>query len=165
METEYGYHIIKVEEVLLGKTLTLKEAKDRITLILTAQKQQQGYDDWMEELKKTAFIEVNLFEEPDKNKSLVSRGSDKKKTNGEGKAKKALSAGSDSQQSALQQKWEKMYKSVEKPAQPKGDSGKYENSELESLEKKLRDIKKLRDQNRISEQEYQKRKENLLNRL
>ena len=165
VETAYGYHIIKVEEVLLGKTLSLKETKDRITLILTAQKQQQGYDEWMEELKKTAFIEINLFEESDKNKRLTLSESDKKKNNGEEKAKRRLRAGGDSRQQTLQQKWEQMYKSVEKSAEPKEDSGKYKDSALESLEGKLKDIKKLRDQNRISEREYQKRKEKLLNRL
>ncbi len=162
VETEYGYHIIKVEEVLLGKTLALKDAKDRIIQILRMQKQKQGYDDWMEELKKSAFIEVILFDESDKNKSLVSRGSYKKKPDSELKAKKKLSSGADSRQKTLQKKWEETYKSVEKS---NGGSGKYEDSELASLEEKLRQIKKLRDQNKISEKEYQKRKEKLLNRL
>ncbi len=162
VETEYGYHIIKVEEVLPGKTLALKDAKDRITQILRMQKQKQGYDDWMEELKKSAFIEVNLFDESDQNKSLVSRGSYKKKPDSTMKAKKKLSSGADSRQEMLQKKWEEMYKSVEKL---NGGSGKYEDSELESLEEKLIHIKKLRDQNKISEKEYQKRKEKILNRL
>lgn len=152
VETEYGYHIIKVEEVLPGKTLTLSDAKDRIAQILRMEKQKQGYDDWMEELKKSAFIEVSLFDESDKNKNLVSRGSYKKK----------LGSGDDSKQETLQKKWEEMYKSVEKS---NGDSGKHEDSELESLEEKLIHIGKLRDQNKISEEEYQKQKEKLLNRL
>ncbi len=162
VETEYGYHIIKVEEVLPGKTLTLKEVKDRITQILGMEQQKNGYDDWMKELKKAAFIEVNLFDAPDKNKSMVSRESDKKKPNREIKAKKKLSARVNSGQEALQKKWEEMYKSVEKP---KRGSGVYKSFKLESLEEKLKQIKKLRDQNKISEQEYRKRKEKLLNRL
>ncbi len=162
VETEYGYHIIKVEEVLPGKTLALKDAKDRIAQILRMQKQKQGYGDWMEELKKSAFIEVSLFNESDENKSLVSRGSYKKKPDSEVKAKKKLSSGADSRQETLQKKWEEMYKSVEKS---NGGSGKYEDSELDSLEKKLKYIKKLRDQKKISEKEYQKRKEKILNRL
>lgn len=152
VETEYGYHIIKVEEVLPGKTLTLDDVKDRIAQILRMEKQKQGYDDWMEELKKSAFIEVSLFDESDKNKNLVSRGSYKNK----------LGSGDDSRQETLQKKWEEMYKSVEKS---NGDSGKHEDSKLESLEEKLIHIGKLRDQNKISEEEYQKQKEKLLNRL
>ena len=93
VETEYGYHIIKVEEVFPGKTLALKDAKDRITQILGMQKQKQGYDDWMEELKKSAFIEVSLFDESDENKSLVSRGSYKKKPDSEMKGKKETEFG------------------------------------------------------------------------
>lgn len=152
VETEYGYHIIKVEEILPGKTLTLDDVKDRIAQILRMEKQKQGYDDWMEELKKSAFIEVSLFDESDKNKNLVSRGSYKNK----------LGSGDDSRQETLQKKWEEMYKSVEKS---NGDSGKHEDSKLESLEEKLIHIGKLRDQNKISEEEYQKQKEKLLNRL
>ena len=60
----------------------------------------------------------------------------------------------------LQKKWEAMYKSVEK-----SKSGAKEDSKLESLEEKLKHIKKTRDQDRISEKEYQERKEKLLNRL
>ena len=53
-----------------------------------------------------------------------------------------------------------MYKSVDK-----SKSVEKEDSKLEFLEEKLKHIKKLRDQDRVSEQEYQERKEKLLNRL
>ena len=162
VETEYGYHIIKVEEVLPGKTLTLKDAKSRIHQILTMQKQKQVYDDWINELKKSAFIEVTLFDEPAKNKSMVSRDFEIEKTNGKDKRKKKLRSKNHSRQQALQKKWEAMYKSVEKS---KENSKQDEDSEFGSLEQKLKHIKKLRNQNRISEQEYLKRKEKLLNRL
>jgi parvulin-like peptidyl-prolyl isomerase len=160
VETEYGYHIIKVEEVVSGKTLSLKGAKERVYRILAMKKQEQGYDDWMRELKKAAFIEVSLFSEPDKNKSLVAIDVEKKKTNNRLKAKKKLKSTKD--QPSLQKKWEEMYKSVEKS---KLESEANEDSEIESLEEKLKHIKKLRDQDRISEQEYQERKEKFLNRL
>ena len=162
IETQYGYHIIKVEEVLPGKTLALKDAKDRISEILSIEKQKQGYDDWMKELKKSAFIEVRLFEEPDKNKDIASRDLGKNKSGNRMKEKKAVDSGADSRQQALQEKWEEMYKSVEKS---KGGSVEKKESGLESLEEKLKHIKKLRDQNKISEQEYQEGKEKLLNRL
>ncbi|MBC8286732.1 MAG: peptidylprolyl isomerase [Nitrospinae bacterium] len=162
VETEYGYHIIKVDEILAGKTLTFKDAKVRISEILAMEKQKQGYADWMKELKKAAFIEVNLFAEPDKNASNLSKDSDEKKTGRSEKVKTDLNSGAVSRQQSLQKKWEEMYRSVEKS---KADSGRKEGSQLESLEDKLKHIKKLRDQNRISEQEYRERKEKLLNRL
>ena len=162
VKTEYGYHIIKVEEVLPGKTLTLKDVKNRIHKILFMQKQKQVYDDWIDELKNSAFIEITLFGDPAKNKSLVSKGIEKEKNNGKFNRKKKLRSKNDSGQRDLQKTWEEMYKSVEKS---KGNSKIDEDSEFGSLEQKLKHIKQLRDQNRISKQEYQKRKEKLLNRL
>ena len=162
VKTEYGYHIIKVEEVLPGKTLTLKDVKNRIHQNLTMQKQKQVYDVWMNQLKNSAFIEVTLFEDAAKNTSLVSRGIEKEKNNAKFKRKMKLRSKTDSRQRDLQKTWEEMYKSVEKS---KGNSKIDEDSEFGSLEQKLKHIKQLRDQNRISKQEYQKRKEKLLNRL
>ena len=109
-----------------------------------------------------AFIEVSLFAEPDKNKSMVSKDVEKRTTNNRIKTKKKLNSNIDSHKQNMQKKWEEMYKSVEKS---KLESEETEDSELGSLEEKLKHIMKLRDQNRISEQEYQERKEKLLNRL
>ena len=162
VETEFGYHIIKVEEVVFGKTLTLKDAKERVSAILAMKKQKRGYEDWMGELKKAAFIEVNLFAEPEKTKRMVSKNTDKRKSNKRIKSKKKMISDNGSQKQIMRKKWEEMYKSVEKS---KLKSGEKEDSELESLEEKLKHIKKLRDQDRISEQEYQERKEKLLNSL
>ena len=156
IKTEYGYHIIKVEEILAGKTLTLEESVDRITKILSAQKQKQGYKDWMSELKKSAFIEVSLFSEPGKNNSMISRNLEKEKSGVSIGETKKLSSETDIRKKNLQKKWEEMYKSVEKSKN---------NSQFNSLEEKLKLIKKLRNQNTISEDEYQHRKEKLLNHL
>ena len=156
VKTEYGYHIIKVEDILAGKTLTLEESKDRITQILSVQKQKQGYTDWMSELKKSAFIEISLFSESGKINSMISRDLETEKAGVSiGKTKK-LSSETDTRKQTLQKKWEEMYKSVEKSKK---------KSQLNSLEEKLKHIKKLRNQNTISEDEYQHRKEKLLNHL
>ena len=93
---------------------------------------------------------------------MVSKGIEKEKNNGKFNRKKKLRSKNDSGQRDLQKTWEEMYKSVEKS---KGNSKIDEDSEFGSLEQKLKHIKKLRNQNRISEQEYLKRKEKLLNRL
>ena len=165
VETEYGYHIIKVEEIVKGKTLTLKDAKERISRILAMEKQKKGYEDWMEELKKAAFIELSLFSKPDKNKNLTSinfkKGVRKRQKENRIKKQKLLKSDNDSRQQYLQKQWEEMYKSIEKPKlepENKGDSGV-------ELEDKLRHIKKLRDLGRISEELYQERKGKLLSRL
>lgn len=162
VETEYGYHIIKVEEVLKGKTLTLKDARERISQILAMEKQKQGYEEWIGELKKSAFIEVSLFADRDKNKNAISGSTNKKVESSNIKSRKKIQTESSSRQQSLQKKWEQMYKSVEKS---KENSKKYKDSGMDSLEKKLKYLKKLRDRNKISEEEYQKRKENLLNSL
>jgi peptidyl-prolyl cis-trans isomerase SurA len=114
VETEYGYHIIKVEEVVSGNTLTLKNVKERVTRVLSAKKEKQGYEAWMGELKKAAFIEVSLFAEPEKNKSMISKDIDKRNTNNRIKTKKKLILDADTRKQNMQEKWEKMYKSIEK---------------------------------------------------
>ena len=156
VKTEYGYHIIKVEKILAGKTLTLKESKDRITKLLSAQKSKEGYKNWMSELKKAAFIEVSLFSGSSKNNSMISRGLKTEKDAVSIRNKNKLSSATDKRKQTLQKKWEEMYKSVEKSKK---------TSELNSLEEKLKQIKKLRNQNTISEDEYQRRKEKLLKHL
>ncbi len=144
VETEYGYHIIKVEEVLVGETLPLKDVKNKIQFILSNEKQKSAYDEWMSELRKSAFIEISLFE----------------KANGSSK-KKRLSRNS-TKKRRIQDKWEEMYKSVEKSKQT---SRSQDGSPLQSLEQKLQRIKELRSDEKITESEYQKRKKKLLNRL
>jgi hypothetical protein len=166
--TEYGYHIIKVDEVFPGKSLSFKEVKDRIRQVLAQQKQKQVYDDWVKELKKTAFIEVTLFDDPTKNKSLGDV--ETRASNG----KRKLKSKNGSKRQVLQEKWEAMYKSVEKSkrkskqdedsALPEKSMGNSKQG-VESLEQKLKHIKKLREQGKMSEREYQKRKERLLTHL
>ena len=116
----------------------------------------------MKELKKTAFIEVSLFEDPPDNIDLVSSGIEKENNSIKTNRKSRSNPKAESHQRDLQKTWEEMYKSVEKS---KRNSNSDNDSELESLEQKLIHIKKLRDQKRISEQEYQERKERLLKRL
>jgi len=166
VETEYGYHIIKVEEVLLGGTLPLKDVKNKIKFILSNKKQKSAYDEWMSELRNAAFIEISLFEEAKKNISsnLFSSKNDRRnvsvKPNGLSK-KKRLSRNS-AKKRRMQDKWEEMYKSVEKSKQQNHSQN---GSPLQSLEQKLKRIKELRSDEKISEAEYQKRKQKLLDSL
>ncbi len=162
VETAYGYHIIKVEEILPGKTLTLKEVKEPITQILTMEKQKQVYDDWMGELRSSAFIEVTLFKEPDKNKTLVSGAIAKKTNNDELNQITESRPQTNSKKEDLQKKWIEMYKSVEKA---KKSSKTNKGTEPESMEQQLKHVEQLRRQEKISEQEYQKRKNTILQGL
>ena len=160
VETEYGYHIIKADEVFPGKTLSLGDAKERVRQILTLQKQQKVYKEWIEELKKSAFIEVSLFNESSIKKYPVTKSLDRGETKGHANLNQKVKSANDKK--TMQQKWEEMYKSVDKS---KGSSKVGAKSKKESLEDKLKYIKKLRDRNRISESEYQERKEKLLQQL
>jgi peptidyl-prolyl cis-trans isomerase SurA len=168
VETEYGYHIIKVEEVLTGGTLPLKDVKNKIQFILSNKKQKSAYDEWMGELRKSAYIEISLFEDAKRNmrSSLFSSKKDRRRDAGSvesnGLSQKKRLSRSSTEKRRMQDKWEEMYKSVEKSKQP---SRSQSDSPLQSLEQKLQRIKELRSDEKITEAEYQRRKQKLLNSL
>ena len=166
VETEFGFHIIKVDEIDPGRTLPLKDVKGKIQNILSFEKQKSAYDNWMKELKKTAFIEISLFDEPKKNISSEMNGLRKNKKIGgiNSRRKKVFQNNGDNlrkqtKKEQMEEKWVKMYKSVEKTK--KRSLGKSISS-FQTLEEKLEEIKELRSQEKISEAEYQKRKQQLL---
>jgi peptidyl-prolyl cis-trans isomerase SurA len=166
IKTEYGYHIIKVDKVLAGRTLPLKDVKDKIQFILSSKKQNSAYEEWMNELRKSAFIENTLFEKPKKYTNLFSSKNYRRLGDGSTKSndlsqKKSLST-NNTKNRRLQDKWEEMYKSVEKSKQTKKDQN---GSPFQSLEQKLQRIKELRSDEMITETEYQRRKKKLLNNL
>jgi peptidyl-prolyl cis-trans isomerase SurA len=166
VETEYGYHIIKVEEVLAGRTLPLKDVKNQIHFTLSNKKKKSAYDEWMSELRKSAFIEISLFDEVKKYTNLVSSGNGRRSNSESVKSiglsqKKSLSRNSKNNR-RMQAKWEEMYKSVEKSKQINRSQ---DDSPLKSLEQKLQRIKELRSDEQITEAEYQKRKKKLLDSL
>jgi peptidyl-prolyl cis-trans isomerase SurA len=166
VETEYGYHIIKVDKVLAGRTLPLKDVKNKIQFILSSKKQKLVYEEWMNKLRESAFIEISLFEKPKKytnlfnSKNIRRRDADSIKSNGLPQ-KKRLSR-NNAKKRQMQDKWEEMYKSVEKSKQNKSDQN---GSTFQTLEQKLRRIKELRSDKMITEAEYQRRKKKLLNSL
>ena len=168
VETEYGYHIIKVEEILAGRTLPLKDVKNKIQFILSNKKQKLAYEEWMSELRKSAFVEISLFDDTKKNisSSLFTLKSERRNNNvsvkrNSSSRKKRISRNS-AKKSRMQDKWEEMYRSVEKSKQQKPSQN---GSPLQSLEQKLQRIKELRSDEKITEAEYQKRKQKLLDSL
>ncbi len=168
VETEYGYHIIKVEEVLKGGTLPLKDVKNKIQFILSNKKQKSAYAEWMAELRKSAFIEISLFEDAKRirNSNLFTSKSKRRdneiSTNSNDSSKKKRLSRNSTKKRRMQDKWEEMYKSVEKSKQ---SSRSQSDSPLQSLEQKLQRIKELRSDEKITEAEYQKRKQKLLDSL
>jgi len=166
VETEFGFHIIKVDEVVKGRTLPLKEVKGKIQNILSFEKQKLAYDNWMKELKEAAFIEISLFDAPRKTVNSGMNGSKKpQKMGGINSKGKELSQNNEdnarkqTKKEQLQEKWVEMYKSVEKTK--KRTLGKSISS-FQTLEEKLEVIKELRSQEKITEAEYEKRQQQLL---
>jgi foldase protein PrsA len=62
VKTEYGYHIIKVEDKLAEKVANYDESKEQIKDTLVDQKIDSGYPTWLEEKKKNYDIENSLKE-------------------------------------------------------------------------------------------------------
>jgi len=160
VETEYGYHIIKAEEIQKGRTLPFKEVENKIKSILVNRKRKSAYKNWMSELRESAFIEISLFEDS-KNK-LSSKISNSKTKHKDGFGSMDSKAFNKKKKQEMQDTWKEMYKSVEKSKDRKADKI---SSHLGKIEQNLREIKKLRYQEKISEAEYQKRKQEILEEL
>lgn len=160
VETKYGYHIIKVEEIQKGWTRPFKEVKDKIKDILSVSKQESTYKAWMSELRESAFIEKTLFEEPKKvlSSKLFGLKTNHKNSSGSSYSK----VFNKKTKLKVQDKWKEMYKSVEKLKDQKNDKI---NSRPSKIEQNLREIKKLRYQDKISADEYKRRKQKLLDKF
>ena len=110
VETEYGYHIIRAEKIQKGGTLPFSEVKTEIKNTLMKRKQKSAYEDWMSELRKSAFIEISLFKESKKQSS--SKGFNQKpNTKNDSVYSKAFLK---KKKQKIQDTWREMYKSVEK---------------------------------------------------
>lgn len=58
VETQFGYHIIKLAEKKEAETVPFEEAKERIEQFLTQQKVQQGVGNYVEELREKGKVEI-----------------------------------------------------------------------------------------------------------
>jgi peptidyl-prolyl cis-trans isomerase C len=58
VQTEFGYHIIKVTDHKAGRTVPFEEAKPQITQYLTGQRKQQHADAFIDTLKKKSKIDI-----------------------------------------------------------------------------------------------------------
>ena len=114
----------------------------------------------MRELRESAFIEISLFE--DSKKKLSSKIFDSKTNHKDGSGSVDSNAFNKKKKQEMQGKWKEMYKSVEKSKDQKTDKI---NSHSGKIEQSLRKLKKLRYQEKISEAEYKKRKQKILEEL
>jgi len=160
VETKYGYHIIKVEKIQKGRTLPFKEVEIKVKNILVRGKQKSAFNNWMTELRESAFIEKSLFEES--KKKLSSKTLSHKTNHKDGSGSAHSKAFNKKKKQKTQDKWKEMYKSVEKSKGRKADKI---NSHPDAIEQNLREIKKLRYEEKISEVEYKKRKQKILEEL
>jgi len=59
VKTKFGYHIIKVTDRKLGKPLEFEKVKNFVLQRLSAEKQKEVFDSYMENLKKSYKSEIN----------------------------------------------------------------------------------------------------------
>lgn len=59
VKTDYGYHIFRVEEKRPAARLSQKEAEQEIRRILETRKQEEAYQEWLQDLRSRASIQVD----------------------------------------------------------------------------------------------------------
>lgn len=174
IRTQYGLHIIKVDKITPEGLKSISEVKDAIESRFTREAQKKHYDAWMARLRESAFIEISLFEDSDRKKRkrrVKLEPTQTARLPKNTKRRKSSWISEENREYMEKISREKRAVAVQKKAQV--ETGGFEKksvseagaSELSTLEKKLRYIKKLRNENKISEQEYQRRKKRLLDTL
>lgn len=58
VKTQFGYHIIKLEEISPERQKTVEEAKVEIEFILLPEKQQQAFTRWLSSLRDEANVQI-----------------------------------------------------------------------------------------------------------
>ncbi len=73
VKTQFGYHVIKTTGKKEGKVVELEKVKDLLTQKVTAEKQKEAFDSYIEDLKKSY--------KPEKNKEAIANlwGADREK--------------------------------------------------------------------------------------
>ena len=160
VRTAYGFHIIKCDEVIPGKTKAFDEVKEEIRARLSLEKQNNAYKDWIGDLREKAFIEVSLFE---KQHPSTTTAGEKEKPQTARLPKDDFSSKARLGERTVKSRPKKNFRrsSVRQPTL----SSESEPFDPQAIEKRLKHFKRLRDNNKISESEYQKKKKELLHKL
>jgi peptidyl-prolyl cis-trans isomerase SurA len=139
-QTENGIHIIRCDDIISGYFKSYKDVKAEIKGLLDFEKRGESYIAWMKELRETAFIEVKLFEKTIERQSVNKDNEkivDKVRSN----------------------KYAKKISARLKPKPARLDINQ------KSIEAKLRYLKKLRNNGKISNQKYLEKKKILLRKF
>jgi parvulin-like peptidyl-prolyl isomerase len=150
VETPYGLHIIKVDKVIPGQTLPLDKVQDAIKTRFFDEKMKAEYKAYVSQLRKNAFIESKM------SPPVQSAVTDSRKP----ATGKTLRPSLDR---------EDVFADIPSPQKNKNSSRQLsqerEFSRFQTFEEELRYYKQLRNNNKISEGEYQKKKRKLLSRF
>jgi len=164
IRSPYGLHIIKVNQISQGRTLPLEDVRKQIINAQRVKRFKKAFNSYIAGLKKNAFIENYLklaMKGPSEDSKVVrkntkSRSGEKQKFTNilpplkrNSAVKKTPSDPQVSDPSFLAENTKNME----------------EASGLMALEKRLRDLKKMREGDIISEEDYQKRKRKILEGL
>lgn len=164
VRSPYGLHIIKVNQISPGRTIGLEDVRSQIVNAQRLKRFEKAFDDYVAKLKKNAFIE-NYLQLATKSAPIDSKPIRKNSNRRQGEKYKIsnilpplkLNSGLKKAPSDPQVPESSVLagnkKSVEEP------------SDLMALEKRLREIKKMRVGNIISEEEYQQQKRKILEAL
>ena len=134
-QTENGIHIIRCDDIKPGYFKGYKDVKPEIKRLLDLKNKDKKYLSWMKNLRKSAFIEVKLFDKP-RIRQSISRTN--KEIVGEVRSKRVTKKVSTQNKDKL--------------------------SKL-SIETKLRYLRKLRHNKKISNQKYLEKKKALLRKF
>ncbi len=183
IRTPYGIHIAKVDKVIPGGFKPFNEVKDEIEQKLRGEKFQKNYESYMRDLRKSAFIEKSLVQRPNPGK-LSTRGKTRQSALG-GKLpplniEPSPVDKSNKSRRPVRRKPKVSPNDILPPltiSKPQSERGRQEEARaltrksrskagtFEEVQEELKKIKKLRDDQVISETEYQKQKSELLNNL
>lgn len=164
VRSPYGLHIIKVNQITKGRATALEDVRSQIVNAQRLKRFEKAFDNYVAKLKKNAFIE-NYLQRVLKSASNDSKSIRKNSNRRHGKKYKIsnilpplkLNSG--------------LKKAPSDPQVPESSvlAGNQKNEEdpshLMALEKRLRDIKKMRRGDIISEEEYQQQKRKILEGL
>ena len=184
IRTPYGIHIAKVDQVIPGGLKPFDEVKGGIEQQLRGEKFQKNYEEYMRDLRKTAFIEKSIGapkppqKQPARNKVRQSALSNKLPPLERSKASSAKTGKQRSGRTVRSKRrvdpdsiLPPLTISKPKPPQRHEEARRVEKAPLtqsgsfEEVQEELKKLKKMRDDRMISESEYRKKKDELLNQL
>ncbi|MCH7499499.1 MAG: peptidyl-prolyl cis-trans isomerase, partial [Nitrospinae bacterium] len=150
VKTPFGLHIIKVDKIIPGRTLSLADVKKQIENKLQKEKFQREAKAYLQELRDKAFIQIKLAPPPH---AVVEQAKkiEPKIAVAPSLLKQNESVATPPHQNAL------------KPSGTLPRNSEF--SKFQTFEDQLKYFKQLRDNKKISEGEYQHKKKELLNYL